>query len=154
MLALLNTFWKSETVLATKSKKNFSKKWPIGPLRSKKFFFRFFRPSVVQNGRFQKTLEKKFFSTQKVTFSKKIFVHDNKRTILRWPWKFGPLGRKRSKEVKRSFRARITLIMCMKMSWRSKFDPIILIVPDWLTQQRTDWSKWSFRSPSIQIQKA
>ena len=25
-------------------------------------------------------------------FSKKSFVHDNERTIQRWPWKFEPLG--------------------------------------------------------------
>ena len=51
-----------------KSKNNFSKKSLIGPLRSKKFFFRFFRSSVVQNGRFRKNLEKKFFRAEKVTF--------------------------------------------------------------------------------------
>ena len=30
-------------------------------------------------------------------FSVRIFVHSNKRTILRWPWKFEPLGRMGSK---------------------------------------------------------
>ena len=60
-----------------KSKNNFSKKSLIGPLRSKKIFFRFFRSSVVQNGRFRKNLEKKFFSSRKGhfrSFFRKIFL--------------------------------------------------------------------------------
>ena len=61
-----------------KSKNNFSKKSLIGPLRSKKIF--------IQNGRFRKNLEKKFFEPKRslsVIFSKNFFVHDNKGTIVR-----------------------------------------------------------------------
>ena len=46
----------------------FLKKLPIGPLRLEKKFARFFRSSVVQNGRFRKTLAKFFFFEPKGHF--------------------------------------------------------------------------------------
>ena len=62
------------------SKKKFWKKLPLGPLRSKNFFFRFFRSSSVQNGRFQQIFQKNFFEPKghfSVIFSKKFLVHVN-----------------------------------------------------------------------------
>ena len=87
----------------------------LGPLRLEKNFSRFFRSSVVRNGRFQKNLAKFFFSSRKVTFGhffEKIFGPrswvDNSTSTL----KFWAL---RSKGVKGSFRARITLYMMLTM---------------------------------------
>ena len=87
-------------ILATEIEKKFWKKLPVGPLRLEKKFFRFFRPFVVQNGRFQKNLENFFFEPKRSLsdiFFEIFFVHDNKYKILGWPWKFEPLGQMRSK---------------------------------------------------------
>ena len=70
----------------SRKKQKKMRKLPIGPLRYEKFFIRFFRSSVVQNGRFQKKLEKFFFRAERslsVIFSKIFLVHDNKWKILR-----------------------------------------------------------------------
>ena len=69
-------------------------------LSARKKIFRYFVGNQWSERDCFKKTSKHFFRAKRSLldiFSKKFFVYDKKWEILRWPWKFEPLGQMRSK---------------------------------------------------------